>query len=350
MPTPQSELLPADASSGISGSGMPLLKLNNLKTYFYTDDGVVRAVDGVSLEIGRQQTLGVVGESGCGKSITAFSTMRLIPSSAGKIEDGEILFYRNHDSEPVDLVKLNPKGSEIRSIRGNDIAMIFQEPMTSLSPVHTIGNQIQEAIRLHQKVDKREARKRAIEALRRVQLPQPERQIDSYPHELSGGMRQRAMIAMALSCNPSLLIADEPTTALDVTVQAQILELMEQLQEENGMSIMLITHDLGVVAKMSDFVAVMYLGRIVEYSDVRTILKKPKHPYTKGLLNSIPQIGRKERLIPITGTVPDPFEVPTGCSFAPRCPYAMEKCREEPPLVAVNPGHKVSCWLEADSE
>ena len=267
----------------------PLLDIRNLKTYFYTDDGVVRAVDGVSLSIGQSETLGVVGESGCGKSITAFSTMRLIPSPPGKIEEGEILFQQSEGKDPVDLTQLNATGAQMRGIRGNDIAMIFQEPMTSLSPVHTIGNQISEAIELHQDVAKAEARKRVIEALRKVRLPNPERQVDAYPHELSGGMRQRAMIAMALSCNPALLIADEPTTALDVTVQAQILDLMRQLQEEVGMSIMLITHDLGVVASMADHVAVMYLGKVVEYSDVRTIFKNPKHPYTQGLLKSIPQ-------------------------------------------------------------
>ncbi|MCZ6632896.1 MAG: ABC transporter ATP-binding protein [bacterium] len=324
----------------------PLLDIRNLKTYFYTDDGVVRAVDGVSLSIGQSETLGVVGESGCGKSITAFSTMRLIPSPPGKIEEGEILFQQSEGKDPVDLTQLNATGAQMRGIRGNDIAMIFQEPMTSLSPVHTIGNQISEAIELHQDVAKAEARKRVIEALRKVRLPNPERQVDAYPHELSGGMRQRAMIAMALSCNPALLIADEPTTALDVTVQAQILDLMRQLQEEVGMSIMLITHDLGVVASMADHVAVMYLGKVVEYSDVRTIFKNPKHPYTQGLLKSIPQIGQKQRLVPIKGSIPDPFEIPSGCAFAPRCPHASDQCRQEPQLLEVEPGHQVSCWLE----
>ena len=325
----------------------PLLEIKNLKTYFYTDDGVVQAVDGVSFSIGKGETLAVVGESGCGKSITAFSTMRLIPSPPGKIVEGEILFYGD-DDVPVDLTKLDARGAQMRDLRGNDIAMIFQEPMTSLSPVHTIGNQIGEAIELHQKVNKAEARKRSAEVLRKVRLPEPERQLDAYPHELSGGMRQRAMIAMALSCNPSLLIADEPTTALDVTVQAQILDLMVALQDEIGMSILLITHDLGVVAWMADNVAVMYLGKVVEYSDVRTIFKNPKHPYTKGLLKSIPKIGQKEKLIPIEGSVPDPFERPVGCSFAPRCPEAMDKCREEPPLVETEAGHQVSCWLEVE--
>jgi len=325
---------------------MPLLDIRDLKTYFYTDDGIVRAVDGVSLSIAPQKTLGLVGESGCGKSITAFSTMRLIPSPPGKIEHGQILFHKDPESDPIDLTQLNPKGTQMRDIRGNDIAMIFQEPMTSLSPVHTVGNQIAEAIMLHQNTDKKEARERAIDALNKVRLPRPDRQVDAYPHELSGGMRQRAMIAMALSCNPSLLIADEPTTALDVTVQAQILDLMRHLQSDIGMAIMLITHDLGVVASMADYVAVMYLGKIVEYSDTRTVFKNPRHPYTKGLLNSIPQVGQKRRLVPIEGTIPDPFEIPQGCAFAPRCPHAMDKCREEPQLLEIESGHRVSCWLE----
>ena len=324
----------------------PLLDIRDLKTYFYTDDGVVRAVDGVSLSIAPEKTLGVVGESGCGKSITAFSTMRLIPSPPGKIEHGQILFHKDLESDPIDLTQLNPKGTQMRGIRGNDIAMIFQEPMTSLSPVHTVGNQIAEAIMLHQNVKKKEARERTIDALNKVRLPRPDRQVDAYPHELSGGMRQRAMIAMALSCNPSLLIADEPTTALDVTVQAQILDLMRHLQSDIGMAIMLITHDLGVVASMADYVAVMYLGKIVEYSDTRTVFKNPRHPYTRGLLNSIPQVGQKRRLVPIEGTIPDPFEIPHGCAFAPRCPHAMDQCREEPQLLEIESGHQVSCWLE----
>ena len=326
---------------------MPLLDIRDLKTYFHTDDGVVRAVDGVSLSIAPEKTLGLVGESGCGKSITAFSTMRLIPSPPGKIEHGQILFHKDPESDPIDLTQLNPKGTQMRDIRGNDIAMIFQEPMTSLSPVHTVGNQIAEAIMLHQNADKKEARERAIDALNKVRLPRPDRQVDAYPHELSGGMRQRAMIAMALSCNPSLLIADEPTTALDVTVQAQILDLMRHLQSDIGMAIMLITHDLGVVASMADYVAVMYLGKIVEYSDTHTVFKNPRHPYTKGLLNSIPQVGQKRRLVPIEGTIPDPFEIPQGCAFAPRCPHAMDKCREEPQLLEIESGHRVSCWLES---
>ena len=324
----------------------PLLDIRDLKTYFHTDDGVVRAVDGVSLSIAPEKTLGLVGESGCGKSITAFSTMRLIPSPPGKIEHGQILFHKDPESDPIDLTQLNPKGTQMRDIRGNDIAMIFQEPMTSLSPVHTVGNQIAEAIMLHQNADKKEARERAIDALNKVRLPRPDRQVDAYPHELSGGMRQRAMIAMALSCNPSLLIADEPSTALDVSVQAHVLYLMRHLQSDIGMAIMLITHDLGVVASMADYVAVMYLGKIVEYSDTRTVFKDPRHPYTRGLLNSIPQVGQKRRLVPIEGTIPDPFEIPQGCAFAPRCPHAMDKCREEPQLLEIESGHRVSCWLE----
>jgi len=330
----------------------PLLAIRDLKTYFDTDDGVVRAVDGVSLRIGPQQTLGLVGESGCGKSITALSVMRLVPSPPGRIAGGEILFRSGRNGEaPIDLTTLKADGPQMRNIRGNDIAMIFQEPMTSLSPVHTIGNQIAEAIRLHQKVGKAEARRRAVESLRRVRLPQPQRQVDAYPHELSGGMRQRAMIAMALSCNPALLIADEPTTALDVTVQAQILQLMRGLKEQNRMSILLITHDLGVVAQMADQVAVMYVGKIVEYADVRSLFGNPLHPYTQGLHKSIPVIGRKGRLEPIRGSVPDPLAVIEGCSFASRCPHAMEACRRQPPLFALPAGRQVACWLyEKDAQ
>ena len=326
----------------------PLLEVRDLKTHFFTDDGVVRAVDGVSLSVGRRETVGVVGESGCGKSVMAFSVMRLVQSPPGRLTGGEILFYR--DPDPIDLARLDPKGAEMRGIRGNEISMIFQEPMTSLSPVHTIGDQIGEAIALHQGVRRREARGRAVEALRRVRLPRPERQVDAYPHELSGGMRQRVMIAMSLACGPSLLIADEPTTALDVTVQAQILGLMRRLQAEGGMSILLITHDLGVIASLADRVVVMYLGKVVESADTRTLFRDPRHPYTQGLLRSIPRIGRRERLTPIEGSVPDPFEVPSGCRFAPRCPHAMARCGEEPRLMEVAPGHRVSCWLEEGRE
>lgn len=324
---------------------MPLIEVRGLKTYFYTEDGVVRAVDGVDYVIEQEKTLGVVGESGCGKSVTALSIMGLVQIPPGKIEDGEILFHR--DGEVMDLTKLNPKGREMRSIRGNEIAMIFQEPMTSLNPVYTIGNQIMEAIILHQKLKKKDAKKKAIEMLRAVGIPLPEQRVDEYPHQMSGGMRQRAMIAMAMSCNPALLIADEPTTALDVTIQAQVLELMNALRAEFEASIQFITHDLGVIAGMADDVVVMYLGRIVEASNVREVFHNPKHPYTLGLMNSIPSLAAdKQRLEPIKGVVPDPYEVPPGCGFEPRCPHAMEICGiTMPDLKEVSPGHKTACWL-----
>ena len=323
-----------------------LIKVKGLKTYFYTEDGVGRAVDGVDFTIEREKTLGMVGESGCGKSVTALSIMRLIPTPPGRIEAGEILYHRNGDV--IDLTKLDPRGTEMRSIRGNEIAMIFQEPMTSLNPVYTIGKQIMEAIILHQRLRKKEARKKAIEMLHAVGISSPEQIIDEYPHQLSGGMRQRAMIAMALSCNPSLLIADEPTTALDVTIQAQVLDLMNNLRTEFKTAILFITHDLGVIANMADDVVVMYLGRIVEGAPVRDIFHNPKHPYTHGLMNSIPSLTstRKERLTPIEGIVPDSFEVPPGCGFEPRCPHAMEICRNQiPQLKEVAPGHLAACWL-----
>jgi peptide/nickel transport system ATP-binding protein/oligopeptide transport system ATP-binding protein len=324
---------------------LPLIEIENLKTYFYTEDGVVRAVDGVDFTIEKEKTLGVVGESGCGKSVTALSIMGLIQIPPGKIEEGEILYHRNGKAK--DLTQLNPKGKEYRSIRGNEIAMIFQEPMTSLNPVYTIGNQIMEAITLHQHLRKKDARKKAIEMLHAVGIPLPEQRIDDYPHQLSGGMRQRAMIAMALSCNPSLLIADEPTTALDVTIQAQVLDLMNDLRKDFRTAIMFITHDLGVIADMADDVVVMYLGKIVEGSDVRNVFHDPKHPYTQGLMNSIPSLAtKKERLVPIKGVVPDPFEVPPGCGFEPRCPHAMEVCKTQiPPLKEVASHHWGACWL-----
>ncbi|MFC2081962.1 ABC transporter ATP-binding protein [Candidatus Bipolaricaulota bacterium] len=324
---------------------MPLIEVKGLKTYFYTEDGVVRAVDGVDYVIEQEKTLGVVGESGCGKSVTALSVMGLIQIPPGKIEDGEILFHKN--GKVSDLTKFNPKGREMRSIRGNEIAMIFQEPMTSLNPVYTIGNQIMEAIILHQKLDKKAAKVKAIEMLRAVGISLPEQRVDEYPHQLSGGMRQRSMIAMALSCNPSLLIADEPTTALDVTIQAQVLELMNDLRAEFHAAIQFITHDLGVIAGMADDVVVMYLGRIVEGSTVGEVFHNPKHPYTQGLMNSIPSLAsRKERLEPIKGVVPDPYEVPPGCGFEPRCPHAMEICKTKmPDLKEVLPGHDTACWL-----
>jgi oligopeptide/dipeptide ABC transporter ATP-binding protein len=324
---------------------VPLIEVRGLKTYFYTEDGVVRAVDGVDYVIEQEKTLGVVGESGCGKSVTALSIMGLVQIPPGKIEAGEILFYR--DGKVMDLTKFDPKGREMRSIRGNEIAMIFQEPMTSLNPVYTIGNQIMEAIILHQKLDKAKAKQKAIDMLREVGIPLPEQRVNEYPHQLSGGMRQRAMIAMALSCNPSLLIADEPTTALDVTIQAQVLELMNELRREFHAAIQFITHDLGVIAGMADDVVVMYLGRIVEGSTVGEVFHNPKHPYTQGLMNSIPSLAsRKDRLEPIKGVVPDPFEVPPGCGFEPRCPHAMEICKTRmPDLKEVAPGHIAACWL-----
>ncbi len=324
----------------------PLIDVRNLKTYFYTEDGAVRAVDGVDFTIEPEKTLGVVGESGCGKSVTALSIMRLIQTPPGKIEGGQILYHRNE--EIIDLTKLDPKGKQMRSIRGNEIAMIFQEPMTSLNPVYTIGNQIIEAIRLHQHLPKAEARNKAIEMLHAVGIPSPEQRIKEYPHQLSGGMRQRAMIAMALSCNPSLLIADEPTTALDVTIEAQVLDLMNELRKEFKTAILFITHDLGVIASMADDVVIMYLGKIVETADVRNVFHDPKHPYTQGLMNSIPSLAttKKERLTPIKGVVPNPLEAPQGCGFEPRCPHAMEICKMQiPPLKEVTPGHQTACWL-----
>lgn len=315
-----------------------LLEVRGLKTYFYTEDGVVPAVDGVDFSITKGETIGIVGESGCGKSVTSLSIMRLIPNPPGKIVDGEIIF------EGSDLLKKTE--AEMRKIRGNEISMIFQEPMTSLNPVFTIGNQIIEAIVLHQNLDKAAAREKAIEMLRLVGIPSPERRVDEYPHQLSGGMRQRVMIAMALSCNPKLLIADEPTTALDVTIQAQILDLMRQLRDEFGTSIMLITHDLGVVAELAEKVVVMYAGKIVERADVKLLFGDPMHPYTLGLLGSIPKLTvEQERLQVIEGVVPDPAYMPKGCRFHPRCQDAQEICKvEEPELLTHRPGHEVACW------
>ena len=335
----------------MDGNGDMLLELKDLKTYFYLDEGTVRAVDGVSFNIPKQGTLGVVGESGCGKSVTAQSILRIVPHP-GEIIEGQILLHQDANgdgSNIIDLASLDPQGRVIRDIRGKEISMIFQEPMTSFSPVHTIGNQIIEAILLHQNVNKEEARIHAVEMLDKVGIPYPERRVDEYPHQLSGGMRQRAMIAMALSCNPRLLIADEPTTALDVTIQAQILELMKGLQREFGMSIMIITHNLGVVAEMADEVVVMYLGEVVEHTTVDSLFYDPKHPYTQALLKSIPKIGPKVnlRLESITGSVPDPFAVPQGCPFHPRCPDVISGvCNtEKPPLIALEDGHQVACFL-----
>jgi peptide/nickel transport system ATP-binding protein len=324
-----------------------LLQINNLKVHFDTLDGIVRAVDGVTLAIKPGRTLGLVGESGCGKSVTANTVLRLLPQRTSRIVEGEILFTRRN-GEPVDMTTLNPDGPVIRSIRGNEIAMIFQEPLTSLSPVYSVGFQIAEAIALHQKVGKAEARERTIDMLRQVGIPNAAQRFDEYPHQFSGGMRQRAMIAMALSCNPRLLIADEPTTALDVTIQAQILELMKGLQAELGMAILIITHNLGVIAELADDVAVMYMGKVVESADVRTIFNRPLHPYTVGLLRSVPQVGGRgrDRLTPIPGSVPDPLSLLQGCSFYQRCPAPKSAaCKEEVPLREVEPGHFVRCTL-----
>ncbi|OHB69393.1 MAG: peptide ABC transporter ATP-binding protein [Planctomycetes bacterium RBG_16_43_13] len=316
-----------------------LLSVEGLKTQFHTDDGTVKAVDGVSFSIKKGETLGLVGESGCGKSVTALSVMRLI-SQPGRVADGRISF------DGVNLLDL-PE-NEMRQVRGNKISMIFQEPMTSLNPVFTVGNQIIEAIILHQKKSKSEAREQTIEMLRKVKIPSPETRVDEYPHQLSGGMRQRVMIAMALSCNPKLLIADEPTTALDVTVQAQILDLLKDLQKEFGMSILIITHNLGVVADIADNVAVMYASKIVEYSSAKEIFGSPKHPYTGGLFKSVPRLGasKLEKLSVIPGVVPNPTRFPSGCKFHPRCPVAEARCKDtEPTLKETSPGHLASCLL-----
>lgn len=325
-----------------------ILQIENLKTYFHTMDGTVRAVDGVSLAIKQGSTLGVVGESGCGKSVTAFSILRLLPKRISEIADGKILYNRGEGKEIIDTATLKPDGNLIRTLRGNEISMIFQEPLTSFSPVHTIGEQIAEAVKLHQMANPQEAKERSIDMLAQVGIASPNQRFSEYPHQFSGGMRQRAMIAMALSCNPNLLIADEPTTALDVTIQAQILEVMKALQDKYGMAIMMITHNLGVVAETADEVAVMYMGKVVESGDVDTIFNRPLHPYTVGLMRSIPQIGAaaKSRLTPIPGSVPDPFSIPSGCAFYPRCPAPKKpSCSEEVPLMEVETGHKVRCVL-----
>ena len=315
-----------------------LLELNDVVTHFHTEDGIVHAVDGVSFSLKPGEVIGIVGESGCGKSVTAMSVMRLIAKPSGFIKNGSIIFQGQN------LLELSEK--EMRKIRGNDIAMIFQEPMTSLNPVYTVGNQIEEVVKLHQKLDDAAARAKSIEMLKLVGIPNAERIVDSYPHSLSGGMRQRVMIAMALSCNPKLLIADEPTTALDVTIQAQILELMKELKEELDSAIMLITHDLGVVAEMAQHVVVMYAGKVVEDTDVVTLFKKPRHPYTIGLLNSKPKVEEEKTMLDsIPGAVPNPLNMPSGCYFHPRCTFATDKCRDQmPELEEYSSGHLVRCW------
>ena len=317
----------------------PLLRVEDLKTYFYTDEGVAKAVDGVSFEVRPQETVGIVGESGCGKSVTSLSILRLIPDPPGRIVGGRILFGEQN------LLELSQR--QMRRIRGNDIAMIFQEPMTSLNPVYTVGDQITEVLRLHRGMGREEARGRAVEMLARVRIPDPEQRVDEYPHQLSGGQRQRVMIAMALACDPALLIADEPTTALDVTVQAQILELLNQLQREFGMSIILITHDLGVIAETAHRVVVMYAGVVAEEGTVEQVFAGPNMPYTEGLKESIPKLGEKrDRLHTIPGSVPSPYEEIVGCPFQNRCPYVMHRCLQEyPPLYEVGPGHRNRCFL-----
>ena len=315
---------------------MALLEIDNLKTHFFTDEGILPSVDGISFQIERGETLGIVGESGCGKSVTAMSILRLIPQPPGKIVGGEIRF---NGRNLVDIPE-----PELRKIRGNDIAMIFQEPMTSLNPVYTVGNQIVEAITLHQGKEPAEAREIAIQILRDVGIPAPEMRIDEYPHQMSGGMKQRVMIAMALSCNPELLIADEPTTALDVTIQAQILELLRAMQEDRGMAIMLITHDLGVVAETCKRVVVMYAGRVAESGTIEEIFEKPLHPYTMGLLSSLPDRAPPGARLPtIEGTVPSPLNFPSGCRFRNRCSRASDACSKTPPRVELGPDHVAWC-------
>ncbi|MCC7371316.1 MAG: ABC transporter ATP-binding protein [Chloroflexi bacterium] len=374
------------AQSSRSGAvPLPLIELKDVKTHFFLREGTVKALDGVSFTINRGEALGVVGESGCGKSVTAQAILRIVPDP-GKIVGGEITLHRygadaqagngtrsghtngaasgpshgaasgamhghaaaNPQSSTVKLTDLDPRGPAIRAIRGAEIAMVFQEPMTSFSPVHTIGYQIMEAIILHQQANKQQARERAIEILARVGMPRPHQAVDAYTHQLSGGQRQRAMIAMALSCNPSLLIADEPTTALDVTTQAQILDLLRHLQDELGMAIMFITHDLGVIAEMTKRVVVMYLGRVVEQADVDTLFHDPKHPYTRALINSVPRLGMMQGLLqPIEGSVPDPYNIPRGCAFHPRCPsFIPGRCdTTEPRWTPLSEHHQVRCHL-----
>ena len=325
-------------------AGETVLSVDDLRTWFFTRNGVVKAVDGVSFEVGEAETLAIVGESGCGKSITALSLMRLVPDPPGRIISGQVVL------DGRDLTALTE--DEMRDVRGNDISMIFQEPMTSLNPVMTIGTQIGEALVLHQQLSKKEALARAVEMLRLVRIPEPEQRAREYPHQLSGGMRQRAMIAMALACTPKVLIADEPTTALDVTIQAQILDLIVSLQREVGAAVILITHDLGVVAETAHRVIVMYAGKKVEETDVRTLFREPMHPYTRGLLESVPRLAimsgqesEADRLTEIDGIVPPLYDLPRGCAFAPRCPAAQERCRqEEPRYEEIRTEHWVACW------
>lgn len=320
-------------------SDQKLLEVKGLKTHFFTKRGHVKSVDGVSFSLNKGETIGIVGESGCGKSVTSLSIMKLVPEPPGKIVDGEIMF------KGQDLTKLS--FDEMTKIRGNEISMIFQEPMTSLNPVYTIGYQITEAVKLHRDVTGKEALEIAIDMLKKVGIPSPEQRVNEFPHQLSGGMRQRAMIAMALSCQPELLIADEPTTALDVTIQAQILELINSLKKDLDMAVMMITHDLGVVAEVADKVLVMYAGKVMEYTDTRSLFSNPSHPYTWGLMRSLPRMDvRVKRLQAIPGMVPSPLDFPKGCKYHTRCPLATSRCmEEEPELKEICPGHKVRCWF-----
>lgn len=320
-----------------------LIDVRDLRVYFHIEQGIVRAVDGLSFKIEKGQSIGIVGESGCGKTVTALSLMLLHPQPEGEIESGNIYYYPDGD-RCIDIAKLGIYSRQIRNIRGNEIAMIFQEPMMSLNPVYKVGQQIMEAIRLHQKVDKTTAKELAIESLRRVKISAPERRINEYPFQLSGGMRQRVMIAIALSCNPKLLIADEPTTALDVTIEAEILKLIKDLQRELGTSLMMITHDLGVIGEVTDEVVVMYVGKIVEKAKTGKLFEKPLHPYTKALFKSRPEIRMTGRLSSIKGSVPNPYQLPEGCSFEPRCDEAMDICRKKAPDLYDLDGHCVSCW------
>jgi|TARA_B100001964_G_scaffold245516_1_gene333034 peptide/nickel transport system ATP-binding protein len=324
---------------------LPHLQVTDLKIFFQTERGLVKAVDGVSFSLSAGETLGIVGESGCGKSVTVLSILRLLPHPEGKIAAGKI-YYNSPEGTRIDITAQEPNGREMRCLRGNEIAIIFQEPMTSLNPLHTIGRQITESIRLHKHIGSKDSRQLAIEMLRRVELPNPERLVDEYPHQMSGGMCQRAMISMALACGPRLLIADEPTTALDVTIEAQILSLIRDIQDEYGMSLLFITHDLGVIGEMADSVMVMYLGKVVEKATTREIFREPAHPYTKGLLGARPRIGKRQKLVSIDGTIPDLFDRPKGCGFVNRCPQAKKLCREKsPPLSEIESNHFVTCWI-----
>lgn len=320
-----------------------IISVDNLKTYFYTNERCNKAVNGVSFKIRKGRTLCVVGESGCGKTVTATSIMRLLPKLS-RIEAGKITYY--NDQVPIRIDQLNPNGSKMRALRGQDIAMIFQDPMTALNPVYTVGFQIRENLKYHTELTKEETRKKAIELLDNMGIPLPEQRVDEYIHQFSGGMRQRAMIAMAMACNPKVLLADEPTTALDVTIQAQIFDLMEELKENYNTAIMMITHDMGVVAELADDVAVMYMGKIVESGTVEDVLKNPAHPYTKALLKSIPVLGkgRNQKLEPIRGNTPDPYDRPQGCQFNPRCDYMTEKCYEDPKRFKAEEEHYTNCW------